>query len=68
MGKSVDFGELTQLPLKGWELHSALDRIQKKTNRLHSDIIVVVVVELFYSLKRILLLGGLDHASCIWPR
>ena len=27
-----------------------------------------VVVELFYSLERILLLGGLNHSSCIWPR
>ena len=26
----------------------------------------VVVVELFYSLERILLLGGLNHASAIW--
>ena len=44
MGKSVDFGELTQLPLKGWKLHSALDRVQKKTNRLLVVVIVVVVV------------------------
>ena len=28
----------------GWELHSALDRVQKKTKRLLNYIIVVVVV------------------------
>ena len=61
MGKSVDFGELTQLPLKGWELHSALDRVQKKTNRLLN-----YIIELLYSLERILLLGGLNHAYAIW--
>ena len=27
----------------------------------------VVVVELLYSLKIILLLGGLSHTLCIWP-
>ena len=31
-------------PLKGWELHSALDRIQKKTKRLLNYVIIVVVV------------------------
>ena len=45
------------------ELRTALKRLQKKTKRLHNKIIVV---ELLYSLKRILLLGGLNHASSIW--
>ena len=31
-------------------------------------VVVGVVVELFYSFKRILLLGGLNHAHAIWPR
>ena len=68
MGKSVDFGELNKTsPGMGWELHSALDRVQKKTKRL-LNYIIVVVVELLYSLKRILLLGGLNHAPGIWSR
>ena len=71
MGKAK--AELTKLPPEwGWELHSALDRVQKKTKRLLNYIIVVVVVvvvvELLYSLKRILLLGGLNQPLCIWPR
>ena len=68
MGKAVGFGELTKLPpdsVKGWDLHSALDRVLKKTKRL-LNYIIAVVVELFYSLKRILLLGGLNHAPAIW--
>ena len=40
----------------GWELHSALDRVQKKTKRLLN-----YIIELFYSFKRILLLGGLTR-------
>ena len=44
MGEAVGFGELTKLPPEGWELHSALDRVLKKTNRLLNYIIVVVVV------------------------
>ena len=32
----------TNFPLKGWELYSALDRVQKKTKRLLNYIVVVV--------------------------
>ena len=45
MGKAVGFGELKNLPLKGRDLHSALDRVLKKTNRLlnyMNDVVVVV--------------------------
>lgn len=37
-----------------------------KSAHLVAHFCFVVVVELFYSLKRILLLGGLNHASSIW--
>ena len=44
MGKAVGFGELTELPLKGWYLHCASDRVLKKTNHRLLNYIIVVVV------------------------
>ena len=63
MGEAMGFGELKEPSPYGGEAANCLWTACRRKRR---GPIVVVIVELFYSLKRILLLGGLNHASLIW--
>ena len=62
MGKAMGFGELTKLPPEG--VGTAF-RFGPRTEE-NEPAPYTIIVESIYSLKRILLLGGLNQAPAIW--